>query len=275
MNHQTLVKEPILPKALKLDYSNAEELYAYYMLLGKTYERNGGLNSPKTYKLQSIDQEARYWLKGMEEYLLDGPIADVPLLLEAYDFIYRVCYRKVPTSFCNDIRIKTVQKWLKGDKSLNYTGILQVLWPMMMANFRNVDQRYRDFYISIIDSWITELMAFGKFRGISDIEAYQRLTILLQEDLYEYLAGMEKKKGDTKKKWVAIYKADDFRQLNTPALRAYIPFIRIAAIYGYHPCEDSDALYVALITELETRPDLHPYYREAIRLDLANKDNRY
>jgi len=65
---------------------------------------------------------------------------------------------------------------------------------------------------------------------------------------------------------------DDIHSLDTPALRAYIPFARAVANLRRIPFDESEEEYEILFRELGSRPDIHSIYREAIRVGFENRE---
>ncbi|MBD5356214.1 MAG: hypothetical protein HDR88_04305 [Bacteroides sp.] len=196
---------------------------AAHLLLLKQYETEGALNSPRTNSLtvKSIDREAETWLKNVENLLLPKtpaptitspktsipspscpklptcPTASVPSLLSAYDLIHRACRQTPPsTEFLNSVRKATADRWLAGDKSLSQTQLMLLLWHMM-----DQDRHYRDFCLTLNDSWIRELLKYGRFRGITPEEATLRLNHILSQDLTLYLGTSPTTQSAHRRRW--------------------------------------------------------------------------
>ncbi len=269
----SLTGEINLPKASEIDYGDSEEVVAYSQLLGRLLEWHGGLDSPRNNSriVRALDAEGRHWLTEVRRLLTDGPLPAIPELLDAYIFFHSVCRGWRDTGFYNEVRITAVKRWLGGDRSLNGTQIARLLWPMVCSD-PHVDQRYTVYCASCLDSWIKELRRSGRFRGISDIEAFQRLSHIIGQDLFAFIAGGKEVERATKLNWAKAYMVEDTSVLTTAALKAYIPFAMSVADLRRIPFEAREAGYEALCEELAARADLHPMYRESIRLMTANRE---
>lgn len=262
-----------IPKAADIDYRNAEEAFAYCQLLGKLLERHGGLNTPRENSptVRALDAEGKYWLTEVKQLLIDGPLSSIPELLEAYIFFNSICRSRRDTDFYKEVRANVMKRWLGGDKALSETQIVCMLWPMVYSDPQNVDQRYAIYCASNLDSWIKELRKFGRFSGIPATEAYQRLHYILNHDLNAFIDGGKVAERISKLKWAEAYLVEDVSNLDTHALKAYIPFARSVSMLKQIPFEDSEAEYEAFSEELASRTDLHPLYREAIRLGIETR----
>ncbi|MBD5356424.1 MAG: hypothetical protein HDR88_05395 [Bacteroides sp.] len=194
----------MLPSASNIDYSSPKVILDYQLLLLKHYEAEGALNSPRTNSpaIKLIDHEADIWLKNVETFLLphttpSSPTAYIPSLLSAYDLIHRACRQTAPPiEFLNSVRKDTADRWLAGDKSLSQTRLMLLLWHIM-----DQDRRYRDFCLTINDTWIRELLKYGRFRGITNDEAALRLNHILSQDLTLYLGPSPITQSAHRRRW--------------------------------------------------------------------------
>lgn len=262
-----------IPRAADIDYNDTEEVYSYSQLLGRLLEWYGGLNIPRENSsiVRALDAEGGYWLTEVRRLLVDAPVSAVPDLLEAYIFLDSACRGRRDTGFYNEVRVNAVKRCLGGDKALTETQIVCLLWPMVCSDPRNEDQRYAKYCSSCLDSWIKELREFGRFSDIPDTEAYQRLHFVANHNLFAFIAGGKEVERTTKINWAKAYLVEDISSLDTAALRAYIPFARTVSDLKQTPFEESEAEYEAFSEELETRADLNPLYREAIRLGIESR----
>lgn len=262
-----------IPRAEDIDYNVTDEVYAYYILMGKCFERFGGLNNPRENMpvIRALDRQAEYWLTEVERLLSVGPISAVPDLLEAYQFINLICRHNRAAEFSNTVRINTVKRWLAGDKTLTDTQIVRLLWPITKSDSQKVESRYSEYCTSSISSWIKELLNYGKFRNVSDEEAYQRLDLILRENLFAYVSGGKAEEKKKKAEWVKSYYVDDIHRIDTHTLRSYITLAMTTANRCIITYADKDAEYGRLFGELGSRQDLHPLYRRALKLDSENR----
>jgi len=276
-----------IPKAVDIDYSNAGEVCGYQLLLCKIFEKAGGFSYPlvSNQTIREVRNEGRIWLnkvKTVIDYILESPIPrssdvrmltlkEIPDLLSSYDFFYRVCNGSPVFDFLREARLKAVDRWLKGDKSITQTDIVLLILCEADRDIKTLDSRYSRYGCSVMEAWIDELCRYGRFRGITLPEVYGRLCYLLKNNLVAYLGG--KKQDEIKARWADTYKLDDLSAIDTTTLWKYIVFARMASFRGYLPCEDSDVQYIRLYTELDSREDLDPYFHEALKIDLVLKQD--
>jgi len=269
----TPVTEIAFSKASDIDYFNTGEVEGYSVYLLKLYERDGGFKlQPKvTSEMRAIESELRIWCSKVKNLLMDAPLPDLHVLIASYALPYRVAYRQAPSeNFMRQVRINAVQRWAKGDKSITSTIIAKILWDEIYSlNFKTLDRKYGLIYFGLINDWVKELQRTGTFAGISQIETFMRLRILLTEDLFaEYGSNGA---AQDKRKWTKCHQVKDLSKLDTPTLRHYIGFSNAASNVRGIPMKEQFKDYIRLNTELFSREDLDPYLHEALKIDIALK----
>lgn len=275
MNHSAnakIMRNPLV-KAAAIDYANIDEVEGYQLLACKLYELEGGFGYPRrvTPAIKHIEDELSVWLREVRRRLTDAPLPDVYRLLNAYDLPFRIYNGTAPDGkFVRGVRIGAIQRWLKGEKTITPTGIARLISQEIERDCRTLDRRYISYYYGLIGEWYDELMACGEFRDIKLQEAFQRLGLLMDEDLYAYVTNPEDVKT-IKRKWADRYCISDLTTLDTPSLQEYIPLYRKIVATGLTPRPDKSTDYHHLLTELSTRPDLNPLTRQAIEIDLRNR----
>jgi len=269
----TSCTEIALPKASDVDYSNIGEVEGYSIYLLKLYERAGGfkLQQRVTREMKAIESELRLWCGKVKDMLMDAPLPDFHMLIASYDLPYRIVYRQAPSEdFMRQVRINAVQRWAKGDKSITSTIIAKILWDEIYSqNFRTLEKKYGLFYFSLINDWVKELQRTDTFAGISQFETFLRLRILMTEDLFAEYGS--KGAAQDKRKWAKYHQVSDLSNLDTPTLRCYIGFSNAASDVRAIPMKEQFADYIRLHTELDRRDDLDPYLHEALKIDIALK----
>jgi len=267
------VTEIAYPKASDIDYLNTGEVEGYSQYLLKLYERSGGFKlQPKvTREMRAIEAELRIWCDKVKELLMDAPLPDLHVLISTYDLPYRVVYRQAPSeSFMRKVRTNAVQRWAKGDKSITSTIIAKILWDEIYSrSFRTLDKKYGLFYFGLINDWVKELQRTDTFAGISQIETFSRLRILMTENLFAEYGS--KGAAQDKCKWAKSHQVSDLSALNTPTLRCYIGFTNAASNVRAISMKEQFEDYIRLHTELVGRSDLDPYLQAAIKIDLSLK----
>lgn len=264
------------PSASTLDYTNAVEVCAYQLLLCKLYERAGGFNYQHkiTPKIAEIRKQGCIWLSHVRPLLnniVDNAenaisLSAIPDLLESYIILHLICRCWNDIDFYRKVRLNTVSRWLAGDKFLSGTRIVTLLWPLIESNPLAVERRYIDFCTRSLQQWIKQLSVCGTFTDITPVETYQRLQYIIRHDLYAYIPGGKLAEDAKKAEWAAAHEVTLLQDLDTPTLLAYLPFAITATLRGYF--KKNTSLY-NLYTELARRPDIHPYCRTALEMELA------
>jgi len=267
------VTEITFPKASDIDYFNTGEVEGYSVYLLKLYERDGGFTlQPKvTREMRAIEAELRIWCDKVKDMLMDAPLPDLHVLIASYDLPYRVVYRQAPSeSFMRQVRTNAVQRWAKGDKSITSTIIAKILWDEIYSqSFRTLDKKYGLFYFGLINDWVKELQRTDTFAGVSQIDTFSRLRILMTENLFAEYGS--KGAAQDKRRWAKSHQVSDLSALDTPTLRCYIGFSNAASNLRAIPMKEQFADYIRLHTELDRRADLDPYLHAALKIDIALK----
>lgn len=263
----------ILPIASEIDYSNPFEVEGYQCLLYKLYECSGGLCIPRkaTRELISIEKELQCWCAAVKNNLMGAPLRYIGMLVDRFAITHRTINGVSPScNFLRNVRLGAVKRWVNGDKEVSLTDIMQLLKAEVYGDMRSLDSKYCMFYFGQINEWVNELQWKGFFPGIGTAEIYQRLHILMSEDLVGQF-GFGPSENQAKHRWASIYKIPDISTLDTPSLKQYIPFaLASSRISNLSPALQKEE-YIHLFTELASRPDLNPFFREAIHLDLELK----
>ncbi len=277
------------PSAATLDYSDVEEICGYQLLLCKLYEQAGGFDydHKRTPWIVELREQARIWLCHVRP-LIDSRlnhIADnaIPRLLSSYDLLYRVCNGAPDFDYIRKARLRLADRWAKGDKSITATEVVLELLKEVNRDNVTLDRRYSMFAISTRGKWIRQFQRCQcppipkstnppipnpPIPNLPIHQLYSRLACIIRDDLSVYLGTGDQHRY--KREWINAYTLtdDEIDGLDTPALRSYIGFAQSAAYYLRLPLDDIDAQYVRLLTKLSLRPDIHPYCRAALELDL-------
>ena len=279
-----------MPCAADVDYTNVEEICDYQILLSKIFEESGGLVWPQVVNpiIIEVQRQGAYWLKEVRQIIsqvLIRPITadmpshstlrlrDIPGILDSYDICHRICKGVPELDYIRDVRLKIVDRWLNGDKDISQTDIVLCILKEADCGGRYLDNRYLTYAYSILGTWVDELIQGGRFPGIPLDEAYARLIYMIKEDLSAYIGKAQSK---VKKIWVKEYSipcglVKTIDSLDTKTLQNYIIFVRYASALGYLADEYLGKNTDHLCSQLESRPDVHPFLREAIRIDLRDR----
>lgn len=271
-----------LPEATAIDYANPDEICGYQLLLCKIYEQEGGFGHPAaaTAAIHSIVKQGHVWLAEVRTVIEDivfssaatpRPItlSALPGILDAYDLMFRICNGRHCLDYIRQVRLKAIGRWLAGDKSISETEIVLMILSEVKRDLPTLDKRYPEYALGVIESWIDELTAGRRFAHIPLQEAYRRLTYLLGADLFVYLGSKEQHR--IKAQWVQDYTLTDDQvdALDAPTLWSYIAFTNAASHLAPMPQNSQEELYHHLPTLLSAHHDLHPFHRQALKIELG------
>lgn len=192
----------------------------------------------------------------------------MPDLISAYDFFYRVCTGGPCYDYLREVKLKTVDRWLMGDKTISDTNVVLLLLLETDRDIRTLEKRYSDFAFNVLGEWIDELARYGRFVDTPLVEAYKRLVYMLNDDLFAYL-GRKEKQDAAKMAWTKKYVLQDHTGLDTRTLLRYIGFLLTANRRGYCDNGPEDELYCRLWSEYISRPEVNPFFKQALEIDLA------
>lgn len=276
--------QSLIPSAGDVDYTNADAICGYQLLLCKVFERAGGFEFPDTANgtIREVRQQGQLWLKEVKSLITDilsattetqsaSPVtlAAIPELLDSYDFFYRICTGGPCFDYLRQVKLKTADRWLKGDRTISDTDVVLLLLSETDRDIHTLEKRVYSYAFRVMGKWIDELSRNGRFINTRLPEAYKRLSYLLRRDLFAYLNS--KDQSGIKARWIKEYTlADDqLDRLATKDLRSYIVFSNTVTCM-LHPAFDGHITrHIHLYSKLASRPDLHPYYRQGIVLDLS------
>lgn len=269
-----------------VDYTNPDEVCAYQVLLTRLYEQEGGFSSPSVANsaTREIRQQGSVWLREARFLIRDildapfpstssalhSPLSAIPGLLSSYDILHRICNATPCGDFLREVKLKTTDLWLHGNKSISKTDVVLMLLSETDRDIHNLDKRFAQYALTILEKWIEELSVHGRFADIPLSEAYRRLAYLLNRDLFVYLGRTSQYK--VKKQWAQNYtlSAEQLNDLDTDTLQDYIVFANAESHIGQLSIEEQDTRYLRFLTLLSSRPDLHPFLRKAIEIELQN-----
>lgn len=269
-----------IPSASSINYHDADEICGYQLLLCKMFEREGGFEYPPVSNrtTSSIKREGTVWLREVKatiDNILSAPLpgtdnipslGDIPQILGAYDFFYRVCNGFPCDDFIRETVLKSVARYVRGDKSLSQAQVALMLQKEADRDIRTLEKRYLTFSGKVMENWVDSLESTGRISHVSDSDLYDILKYLLFSDLFAF--GVRR---DSKLRWIDRYSLsdDELRSLDTKTFWQYIGFDQAAAFVTGKSLEEQDARYVSLFSRLATREDLHSFFKEGLAIDLA------
>lgn len=144
---------------------------------------------------------------------------------------------------------------------------------MMTRNCDLKDKKqYEKVWLSIRDKWMETLKRCSYFPDATSYENYQRLALVMREELARYYDGNTERAEKAKRDWYEYNKVDDLSTLGSQILRSYRRFAStlFPDVLDY---DELIALDNRILLELSTRTDLDSYDRKAFLLALEyNKE---
>ncbi|MDE6096958.1 MAG: hypothetical protein K2G52_12325 [Muribaculaceae bacterium] len=189
---------------------------------------------------------------------------EIPQLIECYDMLYRVANHKLPdAAMITGYTRRLLNAWKSGNKEIEESMVYGLISSSTRLYPERTDNATKNAGKTILLGWISTLKKFGYFPDVSSYENYQRLALLMQENLDEYFNGDA---GDARFGWYVRNKIEDITTLGSLLLESYRRFI--STLFQEIDFEEKTALELAILRELSGRPDLAPQDREAYRLAL-------
>lgn len=209
--------------------------------------------------------ECRMLCSKVERQLQSCKINEIPILLSCYDFLYMVAYRRMPTgNLSNRYKRRVIEAWKRGDKTIEESDIFSLIAFDCAYSYDDSCSEYVSLYRSIKENWLHSLSKFDRFPDVSTKENYERLTLIMRENLD---SRFDAESSKMKRKWYNANKVSDLSSLTTTILSTYRRFISTLSPEVL-PISEQLSLDTLILNELSSRSDLDPYAREAYRLAL-------
>lgn len=157
------------------------------------------------------------------------PTADadsLDTLVDLHDILYRMGYYRAPsTELHSAARQRFVNAWLHGDKRISATRVAALVAKQIHRNQDGVSQKMLDWYCRTMGDWCSQLSYADRFADIPPAENYNRLTIMLNENLWAYIPGDQ---TSAKRRWINANTVSDPSALSPAVRDAYDSFIQAA-----------------------------------------------
>ena len=273
-----------IPSAKDIDYTSVDEICGYQMLLCKLFEKAGGfgIGFASSKEIAMVRREGMTWLQNVEEAIkriLYSPgtndkvvkrltLGAIPRILTSYDFFYRVCHSGPCFTFVRDTALKVADNWVHGDKSISTACVTLLLLKEIERDILAIPQRYIDFSMRVLDSWIKELRSFGRLQNLSSADSYSVMSFLLLCDLFAF--GVSRAE---RIQWIETYtlSVGEIDKLDAMTLWAYMDYDQKSSIFSGESITIQDERYVRLISKIAAHPESNRFSREAIELHLAKR----
>ncbi len=191
---------------------------------------------------------------------------EIPYLLDYYDIIYRIGNRCLPdAAFIDRHKRRVFKAWKAGDREIDESSVYSIVAPEVSYHPEKADSDYFAAYRSLKEKWLSTLKNFNCFPEATSYENYQRLALIMRENLtHELGPGADR----AKLLWYNHNKIDDLSAVGSFLLRSYRRFAS-ALFPAVLDSETQLQLDNRILSELSARSDLNPYDREAFSLALA------
>lgn len=202
--------------------SQARQLLSRYQVAG-----GGDIDS---HRASVEERAAAIDIRDLADSIADMlPTADadsLDTLIDLHDILYRMGYYRAPSHELHSAaRQRFVDAWLHGDKRISATRVAALVAKQIRRNQDDVSPKMLDWYCRTVGDWCSQLSYADTFADISPIENYNRLTIMLSENLWAYIPGDQ---TSAKRRWINANTVSDPSALS-PSLRdAYDSFIQAA-----------------------------------------------
>ena len=211
-----------------------------------------------------IARECRSLITVIEKQLALCDDEHIPELLECYDMAYRTGFGRMPDSTFTAGHIRRLYKaWKNGNRHIEESVIFGIVASEIRRDREKASREYQETYRNIISRWTTTLLKHNSFPMATAYESYQRLALLMREDLSGYCEN----DNMLKQRLFERNKVDDLTTLGTRLLRSYRRYATslFPDVLTYDCMAGLDR---RILSELSSRSDLSPHDREAFRIAL-------
>lgn len=189
----------------------------------------------------------------------------IPELLECYNIIYRIGYKRLPDlNFIDRCSAQVFNAWKNGNREIDESIIFGIVYPLVEYMPEKAPIDYLEAFKSLKNKWLTTLQLHYYFPDATKAENYRRLAIIMRLDLYKDTQAVSEA---DKRRWCDRNQLSDFSGIGTNILRSYRSFI--SSLYpGFMEFDEQLALDNRILLELSSRPELHPHDSQAFALAL-------
>ncbi|GEM_PF-2602903 len=157
------------------------------------------------------------------------PTADpdsLDTLMDLHDILHRMGYYRAPSPELHSAaRRRFVDAWLHGDKRISATRVATLVAKQIRHNQADLPPKMIDWYCRTMGDWCSQLSYADSFADIPPVENYNRLTIMLNENLWAYIPGDQ---TSAKRRWINANTVSDPSTLSPAVRDAYDSFMHAA-----------------------------------------------
>lgn len=189
--------------------------------------------------------------------------SEIADLTRCYAILYMMGHREMPRAlFVSKQRDRLSRYWDSGDKTIAECDIYEMLSDATVLGKLPVSQNSA--FETLQGKWVNTLTQYKSFPAIDSYELYQRLALMMRDNIDSYFDGDS---TTAKEDWYKANAIPDITKVNSKILTAYSHFVNnlFPAVMEY---DEMRKHYVRIIKELLTRSDLNEYDCKAYALEL-------
>lgn len=232
---------------------NIEEITAYSHYLAMKGQ-SIGLTTIDGHKPTTEEIE----VKGRICSLCDDIIEFLPIckpseiadLTRCYTILYMMGHREMPSaSFVGKHRDRLFRYWASGDKTIAESDVYEMLSDTTVLDKLLASQNSA--FETLQGNWVNTLTQYKSFPAIDSYELYQRLALMMRDNIDSYFDGNS---TAAKEEWYKANEIPDITKVSSKILTAYSRFVNnlFPAVMEY---DEMRKHYVRIVKELITRND--------------------
>lgn len=251
-----------------VDFSNVADISGFASLI-LSQANILGIFSGKDFDFsdaRELRMTARRWLQRVEERMSNYTVGESLTLSDYYDLIHRVGFGKAAdNNFLDRYRMNAFEAYIRGDRSVDqYTLYHAVAHEVSRRNPLFLG-RPLQWMALCIEEWYEQFRNGTKHLTLSDCDVLQRVTILLENDLFAFCGSQQEA---FKRQLVQTYLpyTEKIADMDSITQKSLLRFVR--SIYGkYLDSDTAWELETEIMTNLSTSPSLTSHDRHAYHLD--------
>ena len=240
--------------------------YSHYLLMKGQLAGNMRVDGHKASKEEvEIAGQYRSFCDNITKRMASCKVGAIPYLLACYDFFYRMGYQRLPDDdFISRNKQRVFKAALGKADGIEESTLIEMIAMDVKSNPVKAGKEYVGVYKTTIKDWVETLRKFHTFPNVSSYENFQRLAIVMRENLDSFLFEDADK---AKRRWYEKNKVEDISMLGTFVLRSYRRFVS-SLFPGVLDYDEVVELDNQIAQELSNRKDLDSYDRQAFRMVL-------
>lgn len=242
--------------------------YSHYLLMKGQLAGNMRIDGHRASKEEvEIAGQYRSFCDNITKRISSCKVGAVPYFLACYDFFYRMGYQRLPDDdFISRNKQRVFNASLGKADGIEESALIGMIAMDVKSNPVKAGKEYVRVYKTTIKDWVETLRKFHTFPNVSSYERYQRLAIVMRENLDGLLFEDADK---AKRRWYEKNKVEAISTLGSLILRSYRQFASslFPSVLGYDEVVELDN---QIAQELSNRKDLDAYDRQAFRMVLEH-----